>query len=102
MNADLDEAQGQMRQRQLPVVQEFRPDSRPRVTPYSIYELVELHGLSRRTVILLYENEAGVQILNRPEAMHKRRYRTMRVPHQVYQRVKSKLEGGVSVCRRPQ
>jgi len=60
--------------------------------PYSIDELVELHGLSRRTVISLYENEAGIQILNRPETVHKRRFRTIHVPHYVYERVRIKLE----------
>jgi hypothetical protein len=69
---------------------------------YTIDELVVLHGFSRRTVIRLYEREPGVQVLERPEALFgrrsrkgkpgKRRYRTIRVPQAVYQRMKHRLE----------
>ena len=64
-------------------------------SPYSINELVTIHGLSRRTIIRLYENEPGVLILQAsPERQRKlgRRYRTIRVPHYVFERVKSRLE----------
>ena len=70
---------------------EVRPDQRP----YTINELVLLHNLSRRSVIRLYENEPGVQILQAPKKHQDklgRRYRTIRVPPQVYERVKNRLE----------
>jgi len=69
---------------------------------YTINDLAKLHGFSRRTVIRLYEREPGVQLLERPEVLFgkrsrdakpgKRRYRTFRVPHAVYQRVKARME----------
>jgi hypothetical protein len=44
-------------------------------------------GLSRRTVIRLFEKQTGVISLIRPETMHKRRYRSLRIPRAVYDRV---------------
>ena len=67
----------------------------PNERPYSINELTVLHNLSRRTVIRLYENEPGVQILqgsrDHQQALG-RRHRTVRVPRHVYMRVKHRLE----------
>lgn len=50
-------------------------------------EVVSMTGFSRRTVIRLFEAEKGVIILERPEKMHKRRFRSLRIPHAVYERV---------------
>ena len=63
---------------------------------YTIDELAKLHALSRYTVMRLYEREPGVQILERPEVVRgrggpKRRYRSLRVPHEVYERVRRRL-----------
>ena len=58
---------------------------------YTVHEIAELTGLSRNTVIRLFENERGVIILARPEKMHKRGYRTIRIPHAVYERVIGRL-----------
>jgi hypothetical protein len=54
----------------------------------SVNEVAALTAWSRRTVIRLFENEPGVIILiDNPETLHKRRYRTIRIPRAVYQRV---------------
>ena len=59
----------------------------PNQRPYSINELTVLHNLSRRTVIRLYENDPGVQILQASRDHQQalgRRHRTIRVPRYVY------------------
>jgi hypothetical protein len=48
-------------------------------------------GLSRQTVIRIFEKERGVLILRRPESMHKRPYRSLRIPRAVYERVVNRL-----------
>ena len=58
---------------------------------YTIAEIAELTGFSRQTVTRLFENETSVLIVERPENAHKRRYRSVRVPHAVYERVIRKL-----------
>lgn len=55
--------------------------------PYSVDEAADLTGLSRQTIIRMFEREAGVIILTRPESMHKRRYRSIRIPRHVFERV---------------
>ena len=64
---------------------------------YGVDEVAELTGFSRRTVIRLFESERGVLTLERPrvEKMHKskRRYRSLRIPRAVYERVIGKLAG---------
>ena len=57
----------------------------------TVKDVCELMGFSTRTVIRLFENEPGVLILKRPERMHKRRYRCIRIPRAVYQRVANRL-----------
>jgi len=54
---------------------------------YSVAEVAALMALSRRTVTRLFEKEPGVIVLARPEEMHKRGYRSIRIPAAVYQRV---------------
>jgi hypothetical protein len=68
---------------------------------YTVNELVALHRFSRRTVIRLYEREPGIEVLERPEDVkrNKRRYRSFRVPHYVYARVKAKLSRYAALCR---
>jgi hypothetical protein len=34
----------------------------------------------------MFENEKGVLIMGRPKSMHKRRYRSIRIPRAVYER----------------
>lgn len=59
--------------------------------PYTVREVAELLGLSPQTVTRLFENEPGVLILNRPTRINKRRYRSLRIPHAVYERVRARL-----------
>lgn len=54
---------------------------------YTVAHVAALMGLSRRTVIRLFEKQTGVISLIRPETMHKRRYRSLRIPRAVYDRV---------------
>lgn len=65
------------------------PDERP----YTVNDLMNLHGLSRQTVIRLYESEPGVQIIPALRSKTRgRRYRTLRVPRRVYVRMKNRME----------
>ena len=75
--------------------------------PYSINELAILHGLSRQSVIRLYEKEPGIEILpdlslppdgqreggqkKKRRCTGRRHYRTIRVPRHVYLRVKHRV-----------
>ena len=66
---------------------------------FTVDELAALHGFSRRTVIRLYQSEPGVLVLERPEIPYgkrgrkgKRKYRSFRIPHDVYLRVRRRLE----------
>ena len=47
---------------------------------YNVTEVAALTGFSRGTVIRMFERERGILMLNRPESMHKRRYRSIRIP----------------------
>lgn len=53
----------------------------------TIAEVAALTGLSTQTVTRMFENEKGVFILERHESMHERRYRSIRAPCAVYERV---------------
>ena len=70
-------------------------------TLYTVSDLAVMHNLSRRTILRLYESEPGIQVLDRPESFRKRRYRTLRVPVYVHQRVKAKLEGTIPTTVAP-
>jgi hypothetical protein len=56
----------------------------------TVAEVALLTGFSSRTVIRIFEREAGVLIVARPTAMNKRRYRSIRIPRPVYERVIAK------------
>ena len=58
---------------------------------YSVKEVSALMGFSRRTIIRLFENEPGVLLVMRPETLRKRRYRSIRIPRAVYERVVFRL-----------
>lgn len=57
----------------------------------TIAEVAALTGFSRQTVTRLFENESGVLKVARSETMHKRRYRSLRIPRAVYERVVRRL-----------
>jgi hypothetical protein len=54
-------------------------------------EAAELTGFSKQTITRLFENERGVLVIERPEKMHKRGYRSIRIPRHVYERFIRKL-----------
>lgn len=58
---------------------------------YTVAEVAAMTGFSRGTVTRMFERERGILMLNRPESMHKRRYRSIRIPRAVYERVIAKL-----------
>ena len=57
----------------------------------SINEAAELTGLSPQTMTRMFEDVPGVIIIDRPETMHKRRHRTIRIPRAVFDRVLRKV-----------
>jgi hypothetical protein len=56
-------------------------------SPYTLAEIAALMGLSPHTITPLFDGEPGVIVLDRPETLNKRRYRSLRVPRYVYERV---------------
>jgi AraC-like DNA-binding protein len=58
---------------------------------YTVSQVAAMTGFSRGTVTRMFERERGILMLNRPESMHKRRYRSIRIPRAVYERVIAKL-----------
>jgi transcriptional regulator with XRE-family HTH domain len=58
---------------------------------YSIREVAELTGFSRQTITRMFEGERGVLIIERPETLYKRKHRSIRIPHVVYERVIRRL-----------
>lgn len=58
---------------------------------YTVQEVAALTGFSRQTITRIFEKEPDVLIVTRPETLHKRGYRTIRIPHAVYERVLRRL-----------
>jgi transcriptional regulator GlxA family with amidase domain len=58
---------------------------------FTVAEVAALTGFSRQTVTRMFENEKGVLIVRRSETMHKRSYRSIRIPRAVYGRVIARL-----------
>jgi AraC-like DNA-binding protein len=58
---------------------------------YTLAEVAALTGLSRQTVTRIFEREKGVLILARSESLHKRRYRSIRIPRVVFERVLNRM-----------
>lgn len=54
---------------------------------YTVAEVAELTGYSRQTVTRMFEGVRGVLVLVRPETLHKRGYRNIRIPRAVFDRV---------------
>lgn len=59
---------------------------------YTVREVATLTGLSPQTITRMFESEPGVLVMSRPEEKHKRRYRSIRIPRAVYERVIRGLE----------
>jgi hypothetical protein len=58
---------------------------------YSVIEIAKLWALSEKTVREIFEGEPGVIHWTTAEKLHKRGYRTLRVPETVLDRVHRKL-----------
>jgi len=58
---------------------------------YSVIEIAKLWALSEKTVRRIFEREPGVIHWSTEEKLHKRGYRTLRVPETVLHRVHRKL-----------
>ncbi len=58
---------------------------------FSIREVCDMTGFSRQTISRMFESEPGVLVISRPEKMHKQRYRSIRIPRAVYERVIRRL-----------
>lgn len=58
---------------------------------YTAREVAALMGFSVPTIIKMFEKEKGVIIVARPERLNKRRYRSIRIPRAVYERVLRKI-----------
>lgn len=61
------------------------------VQSYTLEQIAKMTGYSRSTVCRIFEKEPGVLILERLEGMNKRRYRSIRVPEEVFERVRQRL-----------
>jgi len=58
---------------------------------YTVAEIAQGWKLSPDKVRRLFENEAGVLVLENPGAFSRRRYRTLRIPESVAERVYRRL-----------
>ncbi len=67
---------------------------------FTIAEVAELLSLSRAATTKLFEDEPGTLILERPERMHKRGYRSIRIPRAVLERVLRRLSNGGQIAVR--
>lgn len=59
---------------------------------FTIAEVSAMTGFSRQIVTRLFEDEPGVLVVGNPTTMNKRRYRSIRIPHAVYERVIRRYE----------
>lgn len=58
---------------------------------FTVADVAVLTGFSRQTVTRIFEREQGVIVVERSESMHKRGYRSIRIPRAVYERVIGRL-----------
>jgi hypothetical protein len=54
---------------------------------YTVAEAAEILRVSADKITRMFEDEPGVVDLGSPEKAHKRRYRVLRIPHAVFNRV---------------
>lgn len=60
-------------------------------TFYTVSEVAEILKVSTDKVTRMFEDQPGVLDLGSSEKSHKRRYRVLRIPHAVFNRVIHKL-----------
>ncbi|MGA2337781.1 MAG: hypothetical protein WBQ19_01130 [Terriglobales bacterium] len=86
---NLEQRQADLRLRNLDQVRMAEARAMPLADKlvYTVAEVSALMGFSTSTIIKLFRDEPGVIVLTRPTEMHKRRYRSLRIPRAVYQRV---------------
>jgi hypothetical protein len=63
----------------------------PNKQAFTVAEVAALTGFSRDTITRMFDSEKGVLVMSRPESLHKRRYRSIRIPRAVYERVIERL-----------
>jgi hypothetical protein len=54
---------------------------------YTVAEAAKILKVSRDTITRLFADEPGVVDLGSPERLHKRRYRVLRIPHAIFNRM---------------
>ena len=54
---------------------------------YTVAEAAKILKVSRDTITKMFADQPGVVDLGSPERVHKRRYRVLRIPHAVFNRV---------------
>lgn len=54
---------------------------------YTVAEVAAMMGFSHDTMTRIFEREPGVIIVPRPSTNRKQRYRSIRIPRAVYERV---------------
>jgi transcriptional regulator GlxA family with amidase domain len=54
---------------------------------YTLAEVAAMTGFSRQTITRMFESEPGVLVIAHAESIHKRSYRSIRIPRAVYERV---------------
>lgn len=59
---------------------------------FTVNELSTMTGWSPQTITRMFEDEPGVFVLERPTKMNKRRYRSIRIPRAIYERVIRRYE----------
>jgi hypothetical protein len=52
-----------------------------------VADVAAMTGISRNTVSRQFERERGIIVLAHPKTMHKRRYRSIRIPRAIFGRM---------------
>lgn len=77
------------RHRVQPLTRHTRPLSEKDV--FTVSDVAAMTGWSRQTIIRMFQDERGTLIRPTPERLHKRGYRSIRIPRFVYERVIGKV-----------
>lgn len=58
---------------------------------YTVNEVARMWSLSRRTILRLFDKEAGVVVIGHTGNERRQPYRTMRIPESVMQRIYNRM-----------